>query len=100
MTLVDLPGLTKNPVGAQTATVMEDIKNMVENFIKNPNCIILAVSPAIDDIANSEVPSLRSQYHSPTFANPVNPSHTRNVTHRPSPSPGSTIRKDSARWVC
>ena len=28
---------------------------MVEEFIKNENCIILAVSPAIDDIANSEV---------------------------------------------
>jgi len=54
MTLVDLPGLTRNPVGDQSETIVHDIKEMVEGFIKNPNCIILAVSPAIDDIANSE----------------------------------------------
>ena len=51
---VDLPGLTRNPVGDQSQTVVEDIRAMVTQFIKNPNCIILAVSPAIDDVANSE----------------------------------------------
>jgi len=54
MTLVDLPGLTLNPVGDQSETIVQDIKEMVANFVKNENCIILAVSPAINDIANSE----------------------------------------------
>jgi len=62
MTLVDLPGLTRNPVGDQSETVMEDIKAMVEEFVKKENCIILAVSPATDDIANSEALAIARRY--------------------------------------
>merc|ERR1711865_301000 len=54
MTLVDLPGMTRNPVGGQPESIMVDINNMVEDFIANENCIILAVSPANQDLANSD----------------------------------------------
>jgi len=62
MTLVDLPGLTRNPVGGQSETIVEDIKAMVETYIKNENCIILAVSPATDDMANSEALAIARKY--------------------------------------
>ncbi|SBT71908.1 dynamin-like protein, putative [Plasmodium malariae] len=43
LTLIDLPGLTKVPVGNQPHNVEEQIVNLVNKYIKNPNCIILAV---------------------------------------------------------
>ena len=52
LTLVDLPGLTKVPVGDQPADIAEVIRKMVLEVIERPNCIILAVSAANQDIAN------------------------------------------------
>jgi dynamin 1-like protein len=54
MTLVDLPGLTRNPVGGQPESIMMDIRAMVEEYVKDENAIILAVSPANQDLANSD----------------------------------------------
>jgi replication fork clamp-binding protein CrfC len=54
LTLVDLPGLTKIPVGDQPADIEKQIRQMVLKFISKENCIILAVSPANADIANSD----------------------------------------------
>lgn len=54
LTLVDLPGLTKVPVGDQPADIAEVIRKMVLEVIERPNCIILAVSAANQDIANSD----------------------------------------------
>ncbi|EKX42816.1 hypothetical protein GUITHDRAFT_40367, partial [Guillardia theta CCMP2712] len=54
LTLVDLPGLTKVPVGDQPHNISEMISTMVREFIEKPNCIILAVSAANQDIANSD----------------------------------------------
>ena len=54
MTLVDLPGMTRNPVGGQPQSIMDDINAMVEEFISNENCIILAITPANSDLANSD----------------------------------------------
>jgi len=54
LTLVDLPGLTKVPVGDQPQNISEQIRTMVLETIRNPNCIILAVSAANQDIANSD----------------------------------------------
>mmetsp|Transcript_7122 Transcript_7122/g.13147 ORF Transcript_7122/g.13147 Transcript_7122/m.13147 type:complete len:690 (-) Transcript_7122:181-2250(-) len=54
LSLVDLPGITKVPVGDQPANIEELIREMSLKFIKNPNSIIVAVSPANSDIANSE----------------------------------------------
>jgi len=62
MTLVDLPGVVRNAVMGQDENIVEQLQDMVETYIKNENCIILAVSPAIEDIANSDALSLARKY--------------------------------------
>ncbi|CAG9310874.1 unnamed protein product [Blepharisma stoltei] len=54
ITLVDLPGLTKNPVGDQPRNISALIEEMVLEYIKKENAIILAISPGNNDIANSD----------------------------------------------
>lgn len=54
LTLVDLPGITKVPVGDQPEDIEEQIKTLVLKYIQNPNSIILAVTPANTDVATSE----------------------------------------------
>jgi dynamin 1-like protein len=54
LTLVDLPGMTKVPVGDQPENIEEQIHDMILEFISNPNAIILAVTAANTDIANSD----------------------------------------------
>jgi dynamin 1-like protein len=44
--LVDLPGLTKIPVGEQPPDIESKVLDIVMPFIKNPNTLILAVSKA------------------------------------------------------
>ncbi|KAL0283275.1 UNVERIFIED_CONTAM: Dynamin-related protein 5A [Sesamum angustifolium] len=54
LTLIDLPGLTKVAVDGQSDSIVADIENMVRSYIEKPNCIILAVSPANQDLATSD----------------------------------------------
>ncbi|KAB2595851.1 dynamin-related protein 1B [Pyrus ussuriensis x Pyrus communis] len=54
LTLIDLPGLTKVAVDGQPESTVKDIDNMVRSFIEKPNCIILAISPANQDLATSD----------------------------------------------
>merc|ERR1711962_166940 len=54
LTMVDLPGLTKVPVGDQPEDIETQIRALISKFIQNPNSIILAVSAANADIATSE----------------------------------------------
>lgn len=54
LTLVDLPGLTKVPVGDQPRDIERQIKDMVLKQISKPNAIILAVTAANVDLANSD----------------------------------------------
>lgn len=54
LTMVDLPGLTKVPVGDQPEDIETQIRSLISKYIANPNSIILAVSPANADIATSE----------------------------------------------
>ncbi|XP_070500588.1 dynamin-1-like protein [Chironomus tepperi] len=54
LTLVDLPGITKIPVGDQPADIEAQIKKLIMQYIKNPNSIILSVSAANADLATSE----------------------------------------------
>ncbi|CAK7271191.1 vacuolar protein sorting-associated protein 1 [Sporothrix epigloea] len=54
LTLVDLPGLTKVPVGDQPRDIERQIRDMVMKFISKPNAIILAVTSANQDLANSD----------------------------------------------
>lgn len=54
LTLVDLPGLTKVPIGDQPADIEKQTRTLITEYIAKPNSIILAVSPANVDIVNSE----------------------------------------------
>jgi dynamin 1-like protein len=54
LTLVDLPGMTRIPVGAQPRDIEHQIRAMILQFISNPNAIILSVTAANTDIANSD----------------------------------------------
>ncbi|KAI9510555.1 dynamin protein dnm1 [Russula earlei] len=54
LTLVDLPGLTKIPVGDQPSDIERQIRGLVLEYISKPNCVILAVSAANVDLANSD----------------------------------------------
>ncbi|KAF4553604.1 Dynamin central region-containing protein 3 [Elsinoe fawcettii] len=54
LTLVDLPGLTKVPIGDQPSDIERQTRNLITEYIAKPNSIILAVSPANVDLVNSE----------------------------------------------
>ncbi|XP_027362013.1 dynamin-related protein 12A-like isoform X3 [Abrus precatorius] len=54
LTLIDLPGLTKVAVEGQPDSIVLDIENMVRSYIEKPNCIILAITPANQDLATSD----------------------------------------------
>lgn len=54
LTLVDLPGITKVPIGEQPHDIEKQIKNLILDYVATPNCLILAVTPANVDLVNSE----------------------------------------------
>ncbi|XP_041440724.1 dynamin 2 L homeolog isoform X3 [Xenopus laevis] len=54
LTLIDLPGITKVPVGDQPHDIEYQIKDMILQFISRDSCLILAVTPANTDLANSD----------------------------------------------
>ncbi|XP_019898491.2 dynamin-1-like protein isoform X3 [Esox lucius] len=54
LTLVDLPGITKVPVGDQPKDIEVQIRELILKHISNPNSIILAVTAANTDMATSE----------------------------------------------
>ncbi|KAI3743881.1 hypothetical protein L1987_56948 [Smallanthus sonchifolius] len=58
LTLIDLPGLTKIAVEGQPESIVEDIEKMVRTYVEKPNSIILAISPANQDIATSDAMKL------------------------------------------
>ncbi|XP_076583948.1 dynamin-2-like isoform X2 [Chaetodon auriga] len=54
LTLIDLPGMTKVAVGDQPHDIEHQIKDMLMQFITKESCLILAVTPANSDLANSD----------------------------------------------
>ncbi|ESO04100.1 hypothetical protein HELRODRAFT_79668 [Helobdella robusta] len=54
LTLIDLPGMTKVPVGDQPPDIEVQIRSMLMEFISKESCLILAISPANSDLANSD----------------------------------------------
>lgn len=61
LTLVDLPGLTKVPVGEQPHDIEKQIREMVYTYVEKKNCIILAVTPANTDVATSDALQLAKE---------------------------------------
>ncbi|XP_066530521.1 dynamin-3 isoform X1 [Hoplias malabaricus] len=54
LTLIDLPGMTKVAVGDQPHDIEFQIRDMLLQFITKESCLILAVTPANTDLANSD----------------------------------------------
>ncbi|TKY66261.1 Dynamin-related protein 1E [Spatholobus suberectus] len=54
LTMIDLPGLTKVAIEGQPESIVQEIETMVRSYVEKPNCIILAISPANQDIATSD----------------------------------------------
>ena len=61
LTLIDLPGLTKVPIGDQPADIEQQIKGMIFQFIRRESCLILAVTPANTDLTNSDALKLAKE---------------------------------------
>ncbi|XP_077986536.1 dynamin-1-like isoform X2 [Glandiceps talaboti] len=61
LTLIDLPGMTKVPVGDQPHDIEQQIRSMLNEFIVKANCLILAVTPANTDLANSDALKLAKE---------------------------------------
>jgi replication fork clamp-binding protein CrfC len=61
LTVVDLPGLTKVPVGDQPPDIEFQIRDMLMQFITRDNCLVLAVTPANIDLATSEALKLAKE---------------------------------------
>lgn len=62
LTLIDLPGITRNPVGDQPRNIEEILRNMVVRYIREPSCIIMAVTAANTDLALSDAIQLAKEY--------------------------------------
>lgn len=58
MSLIDLPGMTRIPVKGQPDDIAERLERLIMSYIRNPSCIILAVSAANTDLANSDAIAL------------------------------------------
>lgn len=54
LTLVDLPGITKVPIGDQPKDIEAQIRNMIFHYIEKETTIILAVTAANTDLTNSD----------------------------------------------
>lgn len=61
LTLIDLPGLTKVPVGDQPADIEHQIREMLLTFVRRENTLILAVTPANQDLATSDALKLAKE---------------------------------------
>jgi dynamin 1-like protein len=65
--LIDLPGLTKVSVGDQPENIEHLITELVESYISSPSTIILAVTAANIDIANSDALKIAKK-HDPDYS--------------------------------
>lgn len=61
LSLVDLPGITRVPVGDQPSDIEMQIRNMIMNYIRPKNAIIVAVTAANTDLANSDALQLAKE---------------------------------------
>lgn len=61
LTLIDLPGLTKVPVGDQPLDIEQQIRSMILTYISKESCLVLAVTPANIDLANSDALKLAKE---------------------------------------
>ncbi|KFM79669.1 Dynamin, partial [Stegodyphus mimosarum] len=61
LTLIDLPGMTRVPVGDQPPDIEHQIRDMLLTYVKKDSCLILAVTAANQDIATSDALKLAKE---------------------------------------
>ncbi|XP_055948970.1 dynamin-like isoform X1 [Argiope bruennichi] len=61
LTLIDLPGMTRIPVGDQPPDIENQIRDMLLTYIRKDSCLILAVTAANQDIATSDALKLAKE---------------------------------------
>ncbi|GIY89298.1 dynamin [Caerostris darwini] len=61
LTLIDLPGMTRVPVGDQPIDIEQQIRDMLLTYIKRETCLILAVTAANQDLATSDALKLAKE---------------------------------------
>ena len=61
LTLIDLPGVIKLPIKGQAKNLDKKINEMIMEYARQENSIILAISPATSDIATSDALNIARQ---------------------------------------
>ncbi|KAH8063134.1 hypothetical protein JL722_2296 [Aureococcus anophagefferens] len=93
LTLVDLPGVTKVPVRGQPDDIGDTIRALCQAFAANPRSILLCVSAATQDLANSDALLLAREADPWRGPSASSPRSTRWRTAR-------TARRRSATSCC
>lgn len=62
ISMIDMPGLTKIALQGQNSNFPALIEDINKTYIQNPNSIILAISPANVDVANSDALRLAKDF--------------------------------------
>jgi hypothetical protein len=55
LTLIDLPGIVRSTGAGESATLVQDIQCLIDDYLTNSRCVILAVHPANVDFHNSQI---------------------------------------------
>lgn len=61
LTLIDLPGMTRVPVGDQPPDIEQQIRDMLLTYVRKETCLILAVTAANQDLATSDALKLAKE---------------------------------------
>jgi len=55
LTLIDLPGTVRSKARDESETLVEDVEALMDEYLRNNRCVILAVVPANVDFHNSQI---------------------------------------------
>ena len=55
LTLIDLPGIVRSHGKGESETLAQDIQSLMDDYLSNPRCVILAVLPCNVDFHNSQI---------------------------------------------
>lgn len=55
LTLVNLPGIVRSTGAGESESLSDDIQQLINEYLHNPRCVVLAVLPANVDFHNSQI---------------------------------------------
>jgi interferon-induced GTP-binding protein Mx1 len=58
LTLIDLPGIVRSTGIGESSSLSHDIQSLLDDYLKNDRCVILAVLPSNVDFHNSQILAL------------------------------------------